>query len=159
METRFLSNDSQGVETPWQSIEDILDAMEDGRLDAGDYIFDRTRRAWQPIRKHSELIAEWDRRMSYRPGEGRRVIGNARRPTEGFPNLSPEGTTPVRSPAVSRIATARREHSPPQVDEIPAVRRAVALGEVLTVLLMVAALGIGLVLLVRAAIAMVGADT
>ena len=153
METRFLSNDANGVETPWQSVDDILDALEDGRLDAEDYVFDRTRQAWQPIRKHSELLAEWDRRMSYRPVEQRRIIANARRRAEGFPALSPEGVTPVRSPAVSRIDAARRAHGVPQVDEIPAVRRAVATGEILTVLVILAALGFGLVLLVRAAIA------
>ena len=153
MDTRFLSNDANGVETPWQSIDDILDALEDGRLDAEDYIFDRTRQAWQPIRKHSELIAEWERRMSYRPVEQRRIIANARRPAEGFPALSPEGATPVRTPALSRIEAARRAHAPPQIDEIPAVRKAVAAGEVTMVLVILAALGFGLVLLVRAAIA------
>jgi|SRR5687767_2875636 len=153
MDTRFLSNDAAGVETPWQSIDALLDALEDGRLDAGDYVFDRTRQAWQPIHKHSELVAEWERRMSYRPIEQRRVIANARRPAEGFPALSSEGATPVRSPAVSRIDAARRLHAPPQVDEIPAVRKAVATGEVLMVLVILAALGFGLVLLVRAAIA------
>jgi hypothetical protein len=153
MGTRFLSNDANGVETPWQSIDDILDALEDGRLDSEDYIFDSTRQAWQPIRKHSEVVAEWDRRMSYRPVEQRRIITNARRPPEGFPALSPEGATPVRTPALSRIEAARRAHGPPQIDEIPAVRKAVAAGEVTMVLVILAALGFGLVLLVRAAIA------
>jgi hypothetical protein len=152
MGTRFLSNDANGVETPWQSIDDILEALEDGRLDSEDYIFDSTRQAWQPIRKHSEVVAEWERRMSYRPVEQRRIIANARRPADGFPALSPEGATPVRSPAVSRIDATRRAHGLPQVDEIPAVRTAVAAGEVVTVLVILAALGFGLVLLVRAAI-------
>ena len=156
MQTRFLSNDANGVETPWQSIDDILDALEDGRLDAEDYVFDRTRQAWQPIRKHSELVEEWDRRMSYRPVEQRRIMANARRPAEGFPALSPEGATPVRSPAVSRIEAARRAHAPPQIDEIPAVRQAVAVGEIVTVLVIIAALGVGLLLLVRGAISLLG---
>jgi len=109
METRFRSNDAAGVEIPWQTIDDILDALEDGRLDADDYVFDRARQAWQPLRNHGEIVAAWDQRMSYRPPEHRRLITRARRPAEGFPALSAEGATPVSSPALSRIEAAGRQ--------------------------------------------------
>ena len=157
METRFRSSDAAGAELPWQTLDDILDALEDGRLAAEDYLFDAARQAWQPIRKHTEVVAAWDRRMGFRPPELRRTITNARRPVEGFPALSPAGATPVSSPAVSRIEAARRAqehaaaHTPP--DEIPAVRRAVALGETVFVVLVLGMLAAGLIVLVRAMLA------
>ncbi len=153
METRFRSSDAAGVELPWQTIDDLLDALEDGRLDAEDYVFDAARQAWQPIRNHSEIVAAWEQRMGYRPPERRRVLTRARRPAEGFPALSPDGATPVGSPALSRIEAARRaeakraESAPPE--EIPVVRRAFAVGEIGFVLLVMALLVAGMVVLVR----------
>ena len=154
MDTRFRSSDSAGTELPWQTIDDILDALEDGRLDAEDYVFDATRQAWQPIRKHSELVDAWDRRMGYRPPGQRRLIGNARRPAEGFPAPSAEGVTPVSTPALSRIEAARRARLQPE--EIPAVRSAFAIVEVGFVLVVLAMLGAGLVALARAFMSSVG---
>ncbi|HEU4828123.1 MAG TPA: hypothetical protein VFT04_02905 [Gemmatimonadales bacterium] len=154
MDTRFRSSDSTGTELPWQNVDELLDALEDGRLDAGDYVFDATRQAWQPIRKHSEIVAAWDRRMGYRPPGQRRVIANARRPAEGFPALSPEGETPVSTPAVSRIEAARRARRQPE--EIPVVRSAFAVGEIGFVLVVLAMLGAGLVALARAFMGSVG---
>jgi hypothetical protein len=156
MDTRFRSSDSTGTELPWPSVDDLLDALEDGRLGAEDYVFDATRQAWQPIRKHSEIVDAWDQRMSYRPAEQRRLITNARRPAEGFPALSPEGITPVSTPAISRIEAARRANLPPE--EIPAVRSAFAVGEVGFVLMVIALLGAGLVALARAFMSSVGAE-
>ena len=60
MDTRFRSSDSTGTELPWQTVDEMLDALEDGRLGADDYVFDATRQAWQPIRKHSEIVEAWD---------------------------------------------------------------------------------------------------
>lgn len=154
MDTRFRSSDAAGVELPWHTVDDILDALEDGRLDAEDYVFDAARQAWQPIRKHSELVEAWERRMSYRPVEARRPITGAKRAAEGFPALSPEGITPVSSPAVSRIDAARRRN-PPQLEEIAAVRRAFAAGEIGAVLLILAAFTAGLLLMVRALVRLV----
>ena len=154
MDTRFRSSDSTGTELPWQTIDDLLDALEDGRLGADDYVFDAARQAWQPIRKHSEIVDAWDRRMGYRAPEQRRLIANARRPVEGFPALSPEGATPVSTPALSRIEAARRAKLPPE--EIPAVRSAFAVGEVGFVLVVLGLLGAGLVALARAFMSSVG---
>ena len=148
MDTRFRSSDSTGTELPWQTVDEMLDALEDGRLDAADYVFDATRQAWQPIRNHSEIVEAWDRRMGYRPPEHRRLIANARRPVEGFPALSPEGITPVSSPAVSRIQAARQALRPPE--EIPVVRSAFAIGEIGFVVVVLALLAAGLLLLVGA---------
>ena len=161
METRFRSSDAAGVEIPWQTIDDVLDALEDGRLDAEDYVFDGARQAWQPIRNHGEIVAAWDQRMSYRPLEHRRVITRARRPAEGFPALSPEGATPVSSPALSRIEAARRAEAkrraeaaaPPE--EIPSVRRALAVSEIAFVVVVIGVLAAGLVALVRGLLAIV----
>ena len=157
METRFRSSDAAGVELPWQTIDDLLDALEDGRLDAEDYVFDAARQAWQPIRNHAEIVTAWDQRMSYRPPEHRRIITRARRPAEGFPALSPEGATPVGSPALSRIEAKRRAEAAASPDEIPAVRRAFAAGEIAFVMLVIGVLAAGLVALVRGLIAMVQA--
>ena len=154
MDTRFRSSDSTGTELPWQTVNEMLDALEDGRLGADDYVFDATRQAWQPIRKHSEIVEAWDQRMSYRPPERRRVIADARRPLEGFPALSPEGLTPVSTPALSRIEAARRANRQPE--EIPAVRNAFAIGEIGFVLVVLAMLGAGLVVLSRAFMSSVG---
>ncbi|HEX6643690.1 MAG TPA: hypothetical protein VF037_03380 [Gemmatimonadales bacterium] len=160
MDTRFRSSDSTGTELPWQSVDDILDALEDGRLGADDYLFDATRQAWQPIRKHSEIAAAWDARMGYRPPHARVALGESRRAVEGFPMLSPEGITPVSSPAVSRIEAARHAEAARlahrQPEEIPAVRRAFAFGEVGFVLLVLGLLGAGFVLLARAFMGSVG---
>lgn len=154
MATRFRSSDAAGVELPWQSIDDILDALEDGRLAAEDYVFDSVRQAWQPIRKHSELVEAWDRRMGYRPPELRRALAAARRPVEGFPALSPEGATPASSPALSRIEAQRRAaaHAAAHlgVEEIPAVRRAIAFGEMVFAVVVLGLLAAGLIVLVRA---------
>jgi hypothetical protein len=157
METRFRSSDAAGVELPWQTIDDLLDALEDGRLDAEDYVFDAARQAWQPIRKHSEIVAAWNQRMGYRAPEHRRIITRARRPAEGFPALSPEGATPVGSPALSRIEAKRRAEAAASPDEIPAVRRAFAAGEIAFVMVVIGVLAAGLVALVRGLIAMVQA--
>ena len=154
MDTRFRSSDSTGTELPWQTVDELLDALEDGRLGADDYVFDATRQAWQPIRKHSEIVEAWDRRMGYRPPGLRRLIGDARRPREGFPALSPEGLTPVSTPALSRIEAARRANRQPE--EIPAVRSAFAIGEIGFVLVVLAMLGAGLVVLARAFMSSVG---
>ena len=157
MATRFRSSDAAGVELPWQSIDDILDALEDGRLAAEDYVFDSVRQAWQPIRQHSELVEAWDRRMSYRPPEHRRTLAAARRPAEGFPALSPEGATPASSPAVSRIEAERRvaAHAAARVDveEIPAVRRAIAFGEIVFAVVVLGLLAAGLIVMLRAMMA------
>ncbi|HEX6069260.1 MAG TPA: hypothetical protein VFZ18_05535 [Longimicrobiaceae bacterium] len=150
MGPRFLSSDPRGAELPWQTIDDLLDALEDGRLSAEDYLFDATRQAWQPIRNHSEVVEGWEQRMSYRPPEARRLLRNAVRRPEGFPALSPEGITPVSSPAVSRIEAARRAHALTPPEEIPAVRSAFAAGELGFVLLVLGLLGAGLVLLAQA---------
>lgn len=150
MGPRFLSSDSRGAELPWQTIDDLLDALEDGRLSAEDYLFDATRQAWQPIRNHSDVVEGWEQRMSYRPPEARRLLRSALRRPEGFPALSPEGITPVSSPAVSRIEAARRAHALTPPEEIPAVRSAFAAGELGFVLLVLALLGAGLVLLAQA---------
>jgi hypothetical protein len=155
MDTRFRTSDAAGVELPWQTTDDLLDALEAGRLEAEDYVFDAVRQAWQPIRNHSEIVTAWDQRMSYRPPEQRRLISNARRPHEGFPALSSEGTTPVSSPAISRIEAQRRAAASTSPDEIPAVRRAVAAGEVAFLLAVVGVLAAGLVMLARAFVAMV----
>ena len=157
MDTRFRSSDAAGVELPWQTIDDLLDALEDGRLDAEDYVFDAARQAWQPIRNHSEIVTAWDLRMSYRPPEHRRIITRARRPAEGFPALSPEGATPVGSPALSRIEAKRRAEAAAPPDEIPSVRRAFAVGEIAFVLVVIGVLAAGLVALVRGLVAMVQA--
>ncbi len=154
METRFRSSDAAGVEIPWQTIDDLLDALEDGRLDAEDYVFDAARQAWQPIRNHAEIVAAWDHRMGYRPPEHRRIITRARRPAEGFPALSPEGATPMSSPALSRIEAQRRAEAATSPDELPAVRRAFAVGEIAFVLVVIGVLAAGLVALVRGLIAM-----
>lgn len=154
MDTRFRSSDSTGTELPWQTVDEMLDALEDGRLGAEDYVFDATRQAWQPIRKHSEIVEAWDRRMAYRPPELRRLITNARRPAEGFPALSPEGITPVSTPALSRIEAARRANRQPE--EIAAVRSAFAFGELGFVVVVLGLMGAGLVALVRAFTSSVG---
>lgn len=149
MDTRFRSSDASGVEIPWQTVDDLLDALEDGRLDAEDYVFDAARQAWQPIRNHAEIVSAWDRRMGYRPPEHRRIITNSRRPAEGFPALSPEGATPVGSPALSRIEARRRAEAAASPEEIPAVRRAFAVSEIAFVLVVIGVLTAGLVALVR----------
>jgi hypothetical protein len=158
MDIRFRSSDSTGTELPWQTVDDILDALEDGRLGADDYLFDATRQAWQPIRKHSEIVAAWEQRMGYRPPEARVALGESRRAAEGFPMLSPDGITPVSSPAVSRIEAARHAErlARRQPEEIPAVRHAFAVGEVGFVLLVIGLLGAGFVLLARAFMGSVG---
>jgi hypothetical protein len=154
MDTRFRSSDSTGTELPWQTVDEMLDALEDGRLGADDYVFDAARQAWQPIRKHSEIVDAWERRMAYRPPERRRLITDARRPAQGFPALSPEGITPVSTPALSRIEAARRARRQPE--EIPAVRSAFAVGELGFVVVVLGLLGAGLVALVRAFTSSVG---
>lgn len=144
MDTRFRSSNSAGAELPWQSIESLLDALEDGRLEADDYVFDAVRQAWQPARKHSEIVAGWHQRMSYRPLELRRPLGVVCRPAEGFPALSAEGMTPVSTPALSRIEAAHRARLL-QPEEMPSVRRAIAAGEVALVALLVGGIGFSLV--------------
>ena len=100
--TRFLSSDPAGIELSWTSVESVLDALEEGRLAADDYLFDAARQAWQPIRKHDEIVAAWERRMGYRPPELRRLLSSAVRRPVGFPALDPDGVTPTSSPAVAR---------------------------------------------------------
>src|SRR5690606_10514263 len=156
MPIRFLSSNAAGAELPWQTMADLLDALEDGRLDADDYVFDPARQAWQPIRKHSEIVEAWERRMHYRPPEARRLLVSAARPQAGFPALSPEGTTPVSSPAVARIEAARAARTPAQPEDIPAVRSAVVFGEAGFILVVLALLGAGLVLLAQAFVGVVG---
>lgn len=147
MQSRFVTSNATGVETPWQGLDQLLDALEDGRVDADDYVFDSVRQAWQPIRKHGGIVAAWDERMSFRPPEERRLIGTVRRATEGFPALSPEGITPVSSPAVSRIQARRMAHLMPE--EVPAVRNSALAGSVALIVGVVTLIAVGLVWIVR----------
>ena len=142
----FLTSSSTGVETPWQSLEDLLDALEQGFLDADDYVFDQIRQAWQPIRRHDGIVRAWDQRMSYRPPELRRIITTARRPSTGFPALSPDGHTPLATP-IARLDTRRRPA--PSLEEVPEVRRMVLMGEVLLITVLVSLLALGFVWIVR----------
>lgn len=151
MPVPFLTSNSAGVETPWLDIESLLDALEAGRLDPDDYVFDQVRQAWQPVKKHSGIVRAWDQRMSFRPPEERVLLGNARRPAEGFPALSPEGTTPVSSPAVSRIA-ARRDAAA-QSDRL---HRAVGVAEVAVLVVLLTVLAVGLIWVVRGVMGMTG---
>jgi hypothetical protein len=144
MSALFLTSSSDGVETPWMGMDSLLDALEAGLVDADDYVFDHARQAWQPIRKHSRIVAAWDERMGFRPPEDRQLLGMVRRPVEGFPALSPEGITPISSPAVSRIAARRAAESRSEL-----LHRAVGVTEVVVMVVLVAMLGLGLVWVVR----------
>lgn len=148
-EPRFLTSDPTGREAPWDAVDAILDALEQSRLDADDYLFDRVRQAWQPIRTHGEIVAAWDTRMGFRPPPARRLITDCRRSPEGFPALSPEGITPVSSPAVSRIEAARRSRALTPVEALPAVRRGLAAGVIAAALVVLGLLAAGLLLAVR----------
>ena len=150
---RFLSSDPAGIELPWQSVEAVLDALEDGRLAADDYLFDAVRQAWQPIRKHDEVVAAWDRRMGYRPPERRRLLGSAVRRPVGFPALDSDGITPVSSPAVAR--PLRRPHTI-EDPETPAARRWGALVGAALVVGFIAAMLWGFVRIGRGVLALVG---
>jgi hypothetical protein len=144
MSALFRTSNAAGVETPWLTLDALLDGLEAGLVDADDYLFDRVRQAWQPIRKHAGVVAAWDQRMSFRPPEDRRVLGAVRRPAEGFPSLSPEGVTPVSTPAVSRIAARRAAEA--RADR---VQLAMGFAEVALVVGLVVLLAAGLVLVVR----------
>ena len=121
--TRFLSSDPAGIELSWTSVESVLDALEEGRLAADDYLFDAARQAWQPIRKHDEIVAAWERRMGYRPPELRWLLSSAVRRPFGFPALDPDGVTPTSSPAVARPVRGPHVVEDP---ETPTARRWVA---------------------------------
>jgi hypothetical protein len=144
MAAHFLTSNSDGVETPWLGMDSLLDALEAGLVDADDYVFDHARQAWQPIRKHSGIVAAWDERMSFRPPEHRQLLGVVRRPAEGFPALSPEGVTPVSTPAVSRIAARRAAEAKSE-----RLHRAVGVMEVVVVVVLLTLLTLGLVWVVR----------
>jgi len=147
MSVRFLTSNTSGVETPWLDIDSLLDALETGRLDPDDYVFDQIRQAWQPLKKHSGIVRAWDQRMGFRPPEERVLISSVRRPAEGFPALSPEGITPVSSPAVSRIHARRMARSAP--DETTTFHRAMGTAEVVAVVILLTLLTVGLVWVVR----------
>jgi hypothetical protein len=144
MSARFLTSSSDGVETPWMGMDSLLDALEAGLVDPDDYVFDHARQAWQPVRKHSAIVAAWDQRMSFRPPEARQLLGAMRRPAEGFPALSPEGVTPVSTPAVSRIAARRAAEARSE-----RLHRAVGVTEAAVLVLLIATIGLGLVWVVR----------
>ena len=150
---RFLSSDPAGIELAWQSIEAVVDALEEGRLAADDYLFDAARQAWQPIRKHDEIVAAWDRRMAYRPPELRRLIGSAVRRPVGFPALDPDGITPTSSPAVAR--PLRRPHGF-EDPETPAARRWGAVVGVALVVGFIAAMLWGFVRMGRGLLQLIG---
>lgn len=141
---RYRSSDPAGVETPWASLDALLDALEAGRLDADDYVYDRARQAWQRIQRHDGIVAAWDQRMAYRPPEQRRLISSARRQPAAFPSLMPEGVTPVGVPALSRAEAHRRASRAPE--DVPGVRRTIAALEALFVLVVLGLLAVGLVL-------------
>lgn len=144
MSPLFLTSSSDGVETPWMGMDSLLDALEAGLVDADDYVFDHARQAWQPVRKHSAIVAAWEQRMSFRPPEARQLLGTVRRPAEGFPALSPEGVTPVSTPAVSRIAARRAAEL--QSDRL---HRVAGVAELLGMAVLLAMLGVGLVWIVK----------
>jgi hypothetical protein len=140
---RFTSNDSAGTELPWQSVEAVLDALEDGRLAADDYVFDAARQAWQPIRKHDEIVAAWDRRMGYRPPEQRRLLGSTARPF-GFPALDSEGVTPLASPAIVPLDIPVRPREEP---ESPTAQRWAAVVGIGIIVVLIGGLLLGFVML------------
>jgi hypothetical protein len=144
MSALFMTSSSDGVETPWMGMDSLLDALEAGLVDADDYVFDHARQAWQPIRKHSGIVAAWEERMKFRPPEDRQLLGVVRRPAEGFPALSPEGVTPVSSPAVSRIAARRAAEA-----ESGRLHRAVGIAEVVVLVVLLTLLTVGLIWVVR----------
>jgi hypothetical protein len=144
---RYRSSDPAGVETPWASLDALLDGLEGGQLDADDYVYDRTRQAWQRIQRHDGIVAAWDQRMGYRQPEHRRLISSARRQAAGFPSLMPDGMTPVAVPALDRADAHRRATRAPE--DVPQVRRTIAALEVLFVLLVLGLLAVGLVLGLR----------
>ena len=140
---RFTSSDPAGTELPWQSVEAVLDALEDGRLAADDYVFDAARQAWQPIRKHDEIVAAWDRRMGYRPPGVRRLLGSTARPA-GFPALDPDGITPIASPAIVLPDVPVRPREEP---ESPTAQRWAVAAGIAIILVLVGGLLIGFVML------------
>ncbi len=144
---RYRSSDPTGVETPWASLDALLDALEAGQLDADDYVYDRARQAWQRIQRHDAIVAAWDQRMAYRPPEQRRLISSARRPDAAFPSLMPDGLTPAGVPALSRAEAHRRASRAPE--DVPEVRRTIAVLEALFVLMVLGLLAVGLVLGLR----------
>lgn len=144
---RYRSSDPTGVETPWASLDALLDALEAGQLDADDYVYDRARQAWQRIQRHDGIVAAWDQRMAYRPPEQRRLISSARRPDAAFPSLMPDGLTPAGVPALSRAEAHRRASRAPE--DMPEVRRTIAVLEALFVLMVLGLLAVGLVLGLR----------
>ena len=154
MSVPFLTNDASGIETPWLDLESLLDAIEAGRVDADDYLFDRARQAWQPVRTHRGVVAAWEQRMGFRPPEARRVLGSTRRAAEGFPALSPEGITPVSSPVVSRIEAQRTARAAP--GSATTFYRAMGIAEAVVVMLLMALLAVGLVWVVRGIMGMSG---
>jgi hypothetical protein len=124
-----------GAGTPlfWQTLDAVLDALEDGRLAGDDYLFDAVRQSWQPIGRHPEVAAGWSERMRFRPPAERRELDAVERHPAAFPALSPEGITPTGTPAVSRdlaarAALLRRERDlpmPPGPAAVPAAPAAV----------------------------------
>lgn len=144
---RYRSSDPAGVETPWTSLDALLDALEAGQLDADDYVYDRARQAWQRIQRHDGIVAAWDQRMGYRPPEQRRLISSARRRPASFPSLMPDGVTPVGVPALNRAEAHRRATRAPE--DVPEVRRTIAALEALFVLVVLGLLAVGLVLGLR----------
>ena len=141
---RYHSSDPAGVETPWASLDALLDALESGQLDADDYVYDRARQAWQRIQRHDGIVAAWDQRMGYRPPEHRLLITAARRQAAGFPSLTAQGVTPVGVAALNRAEAHRRATRAPE--DVPEVRRTIATLEVLFVLVVLGLLAVGLVL-------------
>ncbi len=147
MPVPFLTSNSAGVETPWLTLDSLLDALEAGHLDVDDYVFDYARQAWQPVRNHSGIVSAWNERMGFRPPEDRLVLGSVRRSPEGFPSLSPEGSTPVSSPAISRIE-ARRAAARADRERI-GLYRAAGIAEVVIVVVLLTLLTVGLIWMVR----------
>jgi hypothetical protein len=96
-----------GTSLCWQTLDAVLDALEDGRLAGDDYLYDAVRQSWQPIRRCPEVAAGWSERMRFRPPAERRELDAVERLPAAFPALSPKGVTPTGTPAVSRNLAAR----------------------------------------------------
>jgi hypothetical protein len=96
MAARFRAEPITGIPLLLPTLDDVLDAVEAGRLGAHDAVFDASRQAFVRVQDHPELCARWAERQRYRPPDGRRPLGDA--PPDAalaFPALSDGGHTPA----------------------------------------------------------------
>jgi hypothetical protein len=69
MALRFRCSDDSGAEFSWDTVTEVLDALEAGVLDPRAHLFDAARQCWQVAGAHPEVRAAWEERRRFRPAD------------------------------------------------------------------------------------------